>query len=579
METPHIKRLKIDRFRGIRSLTWLPDPNVNLILGGGNVGKTTILDAIALLLHPTSGYPLSDADYLLRDVDSEFEIEAVISLPAFTGVHTQNAMNWPWHWIDNNAQAPVEGDEVENEPVYKIRVRGTSDQEALHEVIQPDGSTLTLSVGLRRAIGLVRLSGDDRNERDLRLIAGAGLDRLLADKTLRGRLSRRFATHNVNDDLSVEAKVKLTALDATFGERALPTDLALGFVGGTVNALVGLTSNLDGVALPLASWGAGTRRLAALAIADTLQDKHPISVIDEIERGLEPYRQRRLVANLKAKETQVFMTTHSATVLSAASGAALWYVDGAGKIGQLPADKVARHQADDPETFLARLAVVAEGITEVGFVSSLFTKYVDNNWEDLGIRITDGTGNDNVLILLEALTTANLCIAGFADNEQTASGRWQVVQNRLQALLFRWPNGCLEEHLIPLFDLVDLPALIADADDQLTSTRLRTLATRLKIEDNSFEAIAAAAGDGLHALIVEAATGKVPAEFDGEDRKTRNAYKGHSKVWFKSYDGGQELAFKMHTYAVWPKVRGILLPFLNGIRVQSEMDPLPDNVA
>jgi hypothetical protein len=33
-----------------------------------------------------------------------------------------------------------------------------------------------------------------------------------------------------------------------------------------------------------ANWGTGTRRLAALAIADS-----PITLEDEIERGLEPY--------------------------------------------------------------------------------------------------------------------------------------------------------------------------------------------------------------------------------------------------------------------------------------------------
>jgi ABC-type lipoprotein export system ATPase subunit len=32
-------------------------------LGGGNVGKSTLLEAIALLLSPTNSYTLADADY------------------------------------------------------------------------------------------------------------------------------------------------------------------------------------------------------------------------------------------------------------------------------------------------------------------------------------------------------------------------------------------------------------------------------------------------------------------------------------------------------------------------------------
>lgn len=54
--TAEIKRLHIQRFRGIRDLTWRPGPGLNLLLGGGNVGKTTLLEAIGLLLNPTTSY-------------------------------------------------------------------------------------------------------------------------------------------------------------------------------------------------------------------------------------------------------------------------------------------------------------------------------------------------------------------------------------------------------------------------------------------------------------------------------------------------------------------------------------------
>ena len=52
--TPTIYRLIIERFRGIETPSWYPAVGVNVILGGGDVGKTTVLDAIALLLGPTN---------------------------------------------------------------------------------------------------------------------------------------------------------------------------------------------------------------------------------------------------------------------------------------------------------------------------------------------------------------------------------------------------------------------------------------------------------------------------------------------------------------------------------------------
>jgi len=45
-----IYHLAIGRFRGIKTFSWRPEKGLNVALGGGDVGKTTILDAIALLL-------------------------------------------------------------------------------------------------------------------------------------------------------------------------------------------------------------------------------------------------------------------------------------------------------------------------------------------------------------------------------------------------------------------------------------------------------------------------------------------------------------------------------------------------
>lgn len=45
--------------------------------------------------------------------------------------------------------------------------------------------------------------------------------------------------------------------------------------------MVGLTAIRGEVALPLSSWGAGTRRLAALAITEQNQSEVPITVVDK----------------------------------------------------------------------------------------------------------------------------------------------------------------------------------------------------------------------------------------------------------------------------------------------------------
>lgn len=83
---PTIYRLSISRFRGIEALDWWPAKGVNVILGGGDAGKSTILDAIAILLSPVNPSNLSDPDYHRRDIETGFSIEAVLSLPLNTGI-------------------------------------------------------------------------------------------------------------------------------------------------------------------------------------------------------------------------------------------------------------------------------------------------------------------------------------------------------------------------------------------------------------------------------------------------------------------------------------------------------------
>ena len=76
MATLAIYRLDIERFRRIRVLSWHPARGVNVILGGGDVGKTTILDAVALLPNPTNSTTLSDTDYYARNVEAVVRLEA-----------------------------------------------------------------------------------------------------------------------------------------------------------------------------------------------------------------------------------------------------------------------------------------------------------------------------------------------------------------------------------------------------------------------------------------------------------------------------------------------------------------------
>src|ERR1035437_7159633 len=125
---PIIRRLSIQRFRAIKALSWCPSQGVNFILGGGDVGKTTILDAIALLLSPTNPSVVPDTDYHRRAEQEGFVIEAIISLPSNGSINQLFKLSWPWDWNGNEPIVPsidVDAGSVHNDPVYWLRVTGT----------------------------------------------------------------------------------------------------------------------------------------------------------------------------------------------------------------------------------------------------------------------------------------------------------------------------------------------------------------------------------------------------------------------------------------------------------------------
>jgi putative ATP-dependent endonuclease of OLD family len=285
-------------------------------------------------------------------------------------------------------------------------------------------------------------------------------------------------------------------------------------------------------------------------------------VVDEIERGLESYRQRILMEELVASPSQVFVTSHSAPAVSAASGANLWYLDSGGAIGRIDSS-LRKQQKRDPEAFLARLSIIAEGATEVGFVTDLINRSLKEDMRRYGVWVSDGNSNTEALAILKAMSEGGMTVGGFVDNEGTDNGNWQEVKKKLGDLLMRWPNGGLEENLIRHLSDENLHGFIRDPDGD-DGDRLRTMADRLGLQDKSFAAVTAAAPD-IRELMIQAASGTAPTDPDAP-RDQKKAWKKHGQQWFKSVVGGHELATKMFALGLWPAAQGQLLPFVNAVR-------------
>tara|TARA_R110000772_G_scaffold64081_2_gene143267 strand:- start:1926 stop:3701 length:1776 start_codon:yes stop_codon:yes gene_type:complete len=580
-----IRQLSIERFRGIKEVEWKPSEGVNLLLGGGDIGKTTVLDAIALLLSPTNSFTLSEADYWQKKSDDGFLIRAFVSLPASTDINQQRALNWPWEWNGEEALVPAldggDGDLFDTtDAVYCLQARGTPELELVWEIVQPNDDLVPLSASLRRLIGIVKLSGEERNDRDLRLVYGSALDRLLADQGLRARIGQEVSKIDLQTQLSDDGKEALAKLDDALSKSSLPSSLDIGLIsaqGLSIGALVGLLAKKsEGVLLPLASWGTGTRRMVMLQIAASAQTQSRISVIDEVERGLEPYRVRKLLGSLEGENTQSFITTHSPVAVEAAIGSQLWYMDTNSAIGELSHKKIKAHQQRSPLTFLSKLAIVCEGLTEVGLLSVLLEKSIDGCFEDHGIYIADGEGNSTTLDLLEALSEARLSFAGIVDDEGDATARWAALKTSMGNRLLQWQDGNTEANIIGAVPEAQLEQVILDPEGDKTGDRQRHLALRLGIEDKDMASIRSALVEqelDLRTVMIAAASGNADGAPDDSARK---AWKKHGQKWFKTKDGGRELAGKMITLGAWPELSLQILPVLNAVREACGQTPITD---
>ena len=73
-----IRRLEIRNFRSLQALDWPPSAGINCIVGPGDNGKSSILDAIDLCLGARRSAPFSDTDFHRLDVNHPIVISATL---------------------------------------------------------------------------------------------------------------------------------------------------------------------------------------------------------------------------------------------------------------------------------------------------------------------------------------------------------------------------------------------------------------------------------------------------------------------------------------------------------------------
>lgn len=467
-----VRKLSIKNFRGISQLVWNPpDQNIVCLIGCGDSGKTTILEALRLGFHPQWNLAFNDSDFYLCKTEDPIQLEFVIGdLPdefcsdQKYGAHLQG-------WDLKNALLHDEPEDTD-ETVLSVRLTVMRDLEPKWKIItarNPEGIDFRAADRAKVNVGLIGAY----SEKQLTWTPGSALARITQSDSLNESLVD--ATRAARNSLDAQRDEALTNFDvAARKSEAVAKKLGIHVAApyqahldlSTINIKLGGLSLHEGN-IPLRLLGLGSRRMLLCGIqTENLETKH-ITLFDELELGLEPHRIAQLIKHIKEDRTgQYFLTTHSPSVLRELSVEHLHVVRKTSDCVEVIATNVTdpnKHNIQgqlrsSPEAFLSVKVIVCEGATEVGFLRGL-----DNYWTNselyplsyIGAVLLDAHGASRVTSLalgFKALHYDVFVVAdGDAPDQFSPENIRELEESGVDAMV--WSDGlALEERA-----MLDLP--------------------------------------------------------------------------------------------------------------------------
>lgn len=530
-----LHRLEVRNFRGISSLDWQVDGDLLALVGPGDVGKSTVLDAIELALSSRWAVVMTENDF------HECDTANPISVTCYVSDIPNSLLSDRRFGLDLRGINPtgLVHDEPENGDVPVLAVRFSVDEtyeprwSVVNDRLPAEGKPI--SSADRRHFGLTRLGLSP--ERHLSWSRGSALAQLTEDGDGLGALVAAAARE-------MRASIRGSSLSAFDDALSTATKAAQQFGVGT--AADGLTAQLSADAfdvripslslhaknIPLDRSGLGTRRLIALALQHQSVASGGIALIDEVESGLEPHRLRHLLRVLReslgSQHGQVIVTTHSSTVVEEFSAENLAIIrrsrapERETHIGRVPRVLQAVIRSNSESVF-ARKVVVSEGRTEIGVLRGLTSSWSgrrDCPPTHKGVVYADGGGHETCNRALGLHSLGYRCIVvADSDVEIDPDGRLSAAG----LTVVRWKDRTsIDERLF-----FDLPI-----------DRLRDL-FEVAIESYGFSSIE----DQLVSRIPGAATGGTSIDdlFGHNEEELRRAAGGAAKAnsWFKRIDLGE----------------------------------------
>jgi putative ATP-dependent endonuclease of OLD family len=530
-----IHTLSIKHFRGISDFkqVFFPSRFVCLI-GRGDSGKSTILEAISIVLSPSWNVQFQDTDFHNCDIETPIEIEvSLYDVPK--KLLLEDKFGLYVRGLDGKTKEIV--DEVDDHSeILTIKLIVEKDLEPKWYIVNGRQEPHEIRATDRAKLNVFFIS--DYLDRHFNWNQGGPLYSLLQAGTNKSKKTNVLvdALRAAKDKIDQEPFEHLSEITTKIIQSASKLGVQIDKTASTIDFkdifIKDGKISLHEDKVPFRLKGKGSKRLLSIAIQLALLEESGVILIDEIEQGLEPDRARHLVHTLKNNQfNQFFVTTHSQNVLVELEATDLFLMkEKSNKLVNFDSSLQGLLRIG-PEGFFSNSIIVCEGPTEIGILRSFESYRLSTgkkNLSELGIGYVDGRGS-NAAAYCEGFIKSEFKVSLFVDSDVKVQDKEKESLKKLGVEIVDWPKGESVETAI----LKDLPdSLLKEAVNLAIILKTQFDGLDATTAEQSVKGSIIAQGVTLQENYLDNISGDVRTAICSASRKNE---------WFKRFGKGESL--------------------------------------
>lgn len=469
-----LKQVNINNFRGIKEATILFTGH-SVLIGDNNAGKSTVLEAIDLVLGPDrlSRMPVvNEHDFfegLYMNEDGPVPIKIEIIIGALSIEQKRKFMNNIEFWDNENStlidSAPVSVIDKENiEEVIRVSFVGNYDMEEDDFVgetffCSPEGSKSRFSKSDKRDCGFLYLRALRTGTRALSLERGSLLDIILRIQELRPQMWENILNQlrktNIKSGADDEVNKILGNVQKSL-KQFVPTDWGsephlrvsnLTREHLRKSLVVFMSTGSGNYHVPFSHQGTGTINTMVLALLSMIAElkQSVIFAMEEPEIAIPPYTQKRIVNSIRNQSAQAIFTSHSPFVLEEFSPSQIILLER--KEGIMNGHSIDFPSSIKPkayskefrmrfsESLLAKRVLIAEGDTEAATYSAAARCLAElepktfSSFEALGISIFNAGSESSIPTFAKYFSSLGKITIAVFDKQSDALNLKAITEN------------------------------------------------------------------------------------------------------------------------------------------------------